>query len=86
MTDTNLKTEDFIQQILRLRELVIDIATQAMGRDTQVDLAVKMAFEKVCNYDNKVAKSLVGYLDEMFKTEFKTLQEQELNDKIDKLI
>jgi hypothetical protein len=71
---------------MRLRELVIDIASQAMGRDTQVDLAVKMAFEKVCNQDNKVAKCLVGYLDEMFKTEFKTMQEQELNEKIDRLI
>jgi hypothetical protein len=71
---------------MRLRELVIDITSQAMGRDSQVDLVVKMAFEKVCNQDNRVAKCLVGYLDEMFKTEFKTMQEQELNEKIDRLI
>ena len=86
VADTNLKTDDFIQQLMRLRELIIEIATQAMGRDSQVDLAIKMAFEKVCNQDNKVAKALVGYLDEMFKTEFKTLQEQELGEKIDKVI
>lgn len=34
-----------------------------------------------------MARSLVGYLDEMFKTDFKTLQgESELNERIDRVI
>ncbi len=44
-----------------------------MARDPQIDLSVKMAFEKVCNEENKTAKALVIYLDEMFKTEFKNI-------------
>lgn len=86
VNDGNLKTDDFINQLMRLRELMTDIATQAMGRDSQVDISIKMAFEKVCNQDNKVSRSLVGYLDEMFKTEFKTMQEDALLDKIDRVV
>ena len=45
-----------------------------------------MAFEKVCNEENKTAKALVSYLDEMFKTEFKTIQDSDLMEKIDKVV
>jgi hypothetical protein len=45
-----------------------------------------MAFEKICNTDHKTAKALVFYLDEMFKNEFKTLQEAEINERLDKVI
>jgi hypothetical protein len=44
-----------------------------MNRDPQIDMTIKMAFEKICNTDHKTAKALVFYLDEMFKNEFKTL-------------
>ena len=42
-----------------------------------------MAFEKVLNVNNRTAKALVFYLDEMFKKEIKTIQEQEFSDKVD---
>ena len=46
-----------------------------MARDPHIDLTIKMAFEKVCNEENKTAKALVFYQDEMFKNDFKTIQE-----------
>lgn len=57
-----------------------------MGRDPHIDLTIKMAFEKVCNEENKTAKALVSYLDEMFKTEFKTIQESYMMERIDKVV
>ncbi len=57
-----------------------------MARDPHIDLTVKMAFEKVCNEENKTAKALVFYLDEMFKTEFKTSQESDMVERIDKVV
>lgn len=54
-----------------------------MQRDTRIDLTIKMAFEKVLNVNNRTAKALVFYLDEMFKKEIKTIQEQEFSDKVD---
>jgi hypothetical protein len=50
VTDSaNMKTDEFVNKLMKLREVIYDIAQRAMGRDTQVDLAVKIAFEKVCN-------------------------------------
>jgi len=49
-------------------------------------MTIKFAFEKIVNNDQKTAKALVFYLDELFKNEFKTLQETEINEKLDKVI
>ena len=57
-----------------------------MQKDNQIDLTVKMSFEKVVNTSNRTAKALVFYLDEMFKKDFKTIQEDELIDRLDKVI
>jgi len=57
-----------------------------MSRDLYIDLTIKLAFEKVCNEENKTAKALVSYLDEMFKTEFKTISESDMMERIDKVI
>jgi len=46
-----MKTEEFVNKLMHLRELIYDIAKQAMNRDTQIDLSVKIAFEKVCNQE-----------------------------------
>ena len=45
-----------------------------------------MAFEKICNNDSKTAKALVSFLDEIFKKEFQQAQEDEISEKIDKVI
>ena len=57
-----------------------------MNKDPHIDMTIKLAFEKICNTDHKTAKALVFYLDEMFKNEFKSLQEAEINEKLDKVI
>ena len=36
-------------------------------------MTIKMAFEKVVNVNQRTAKALVAYLDEMFKKEIKTI-------------
>lgn len=69
-----------------MRESIFEVYVSAMARDPHIDLTVKMAFEKVCNEENKTAKALVFYLDEMFKTEFKTSQESDMVERIDKVV
>lgn len=59
---------------------------KAMKKDTQIDLTIKLAFEDIVNQNNRTAKALVLYLDEMFKKDFKTIQEVELNEVMDKII
>jgi hypothetical protein len=44
-----------------------------MEKDTQIDMTIKMAFEKVVNVNNRTAKALVFYLDEMLKKDFKNI-------------
>jgi len=57
-----------------------------MNKDPNIDLTIKFAFEKIVNIDQRVAKSLVVYLDEMFKKDFKTINESDLNDRIDEVV
>lgn len=57
-----------------------------MKKDPQIELSIKLAFEDVVNQNNRTAKALVLYLDEMFKKDFKTIQEIELNEILDKVI
>lgn len=57
-----------------------------MQKDNQIDLTIKMSFEKVVNTSNRTAKALVFYLDEMFKKDFKTIHESELHERLDKVI
>lgn len=64
----------------------MEIAVKAMKKDPQIELTIKLAFEDVVNQNNRTAKGLVLYLDEMFKKDFKTIQEIELNDILDKVI
>ena len=49
-------------------------------------MTIKMAFEKVVNVNNRTAKALVFYLDEMLKKDFKNIQEAELAERLDKVI
>lgn len=64
----------------------MEIAIKAMKKDPQIELSIKLAFEDVVNQNNRTAKALVLYLDEMFKKDFKTIQEIELNEILDKVI
>ena len=57
-----------------------------MNKDPNIDLSIKFAFEKIVNTDTRVAKALVVYLDEMFKKDFKTINESDLNDRVDEVV
>jgi len=86
VTDEKLKNEDLVVRLIELRERINELHCKAMQRDNQIDLTIKMSFEKVVNTSNRTAKALVFYLDEMFKKDFKTIQEDELIDRLDKVI
>jgi hypothetical protein len=57
-----------------------------MNKDPNIDLTIKFAFEKIVNVDTRIAKALVVYLDEMFKKDFKSINEADLNERIDEVI
>ena len=49
--DETLKIEEFVVQLIQLRETIIEIFTRAMNKDPQIDMTIKLAFEKICNTD-----------------------------------
>lgn len=51
-----------------------------------MDMTIKVAFEKVVNVSIRTAKALVFYLDEMFKKEIRTIQEQVIKEKVEQVI
>jgi len=86
VTDEKIKNEVLVIKLIELRERLIEIWTRSMNKDQNIDLTIKFAFEKIVNHDQRVAKALVTYLDEMFKKDFKTITEVDLNDRVDKII
>lgn len=58
---------------MTLRETIFNIFSTAMNKDPQMDMTIKLAFEKICNIDQKTPKALVAYLDDIFKKEAKSL-------------
>ena len=86
VADERMKNEELVVKLIELRERVNAIQIKAMERDTLVDMTIKVSFEKVVNVNNRTAKALVFYLDEMLKKDFKNIQETELSDRLDKVI
>lgn len=86
LVNEELKNDELVIKLIDLRERVSGIQNKAMEKDTQIDMTIKMAFEKVVNINNRTAKALVIYLDEMLKKDFKNIQEAELTDHLDKVI
>lgn len=65
---------------------MLNIYVKSFNRDSNIDIAIKTAFENFINQNDKTAMSLVYYLDDKFKKDFKGLNDAEINDKIDKVI
>ena len=86
LVQEEVKNYQLVSKLIDLRERVSGIQAQAMEKDQQIDMTIKMAFEKVVNVSNRTAKALVFYLDEMLKKDFKNIQEDELADRLDKVI
>lgn len=64
----------------------MNIFTKSFNKDPNIDIQIKTAFENFINQNDKTAMSLVYYLDEMFKKDFKGMNETEVNERLDKVI
>ena len=84
--DEKTKNEILVAQLIEMRDKMQTIWIKAMNKDINVDLTFKHAFKKIVNVDNRVAKALVQYIDEMFKKDFKIISETDLGERIDKVI
>jgi hypothetical protein len=69
VADELLRIEDFITQLMHLRESIYQVFSCAMDKDPSIDMTIKLAFEKICNVDNKIPRGLVLHLDDVFKKE-----------------
>lgn len=65
---------------------MVNLLTKSLDRDSNVDLTIKTSFESFINENEKTAKSLVAYLDDQFKKDFKNNTEIEIAEKIDRII
>jgi len=65
---------------------MVDLLHKSLDRDQTIDLTIKTSFENFINENEKTAKSLVMYLDENFKKDFKNNTEVEISEKIDRII
>lgn len=73
--------------VIILREKMVNIHQKSFAKDTNIDLAIKNAFESFLNQDSdKTAMSLVYYLDDQFKKDFKGLSEAEVNERLERVI
>lgn len=66
---------------------MVNIHMKSFAKDTNIDLAIKNAFESFLNQDSdKTAMALVYYLDDQFKKDFKGLSEAEINERLERVI
>lgn len=87
MQDEKLKPDEFVANVIALREKMFNIHLKSFNKDTTIDLTIKTAFESFLNSESeKTAMSLVYYLDDQFKKDFKGLSESEINDRLDRVI
>ena len=87
MRESGLKHDQFVASVIALREKMMSIHVKSFAKDTNIDLAVKNAFEAFLNTDSeKTAMSLVYYLDDQFKKDFKQLAEGDVNDRLERVI
>jgi hypothetical protein len=84
--DDKLKHDEFVAQVISLREKMLNIYVKSFNKDSSIDLTIKNAFESFINQSDKTAMSLVYYLDDQFKKDFKGLSDGEINEKLDKVI
>ena len=70
-SDDKLKHDEFVTRIIVLREKMFTILTKSFNKDSDIDITIKNSFENFINQSEKTARSLVYYLDELFKKDFK---------------
>jgi len=87
MQDDKLKSDEFVANVIYLREKMFNIHARSFSKDNTVDLTIKTSFENFLNQESeKTAMSLVYYLDDQFKKDFKGLSEAEINERLERVI
>jgi cullin 3 len=87
ITDEKMRPDEFVSNVIALREKMMNIHSRSFGRDSNIELTIKTAFENFINQESeKAAMSLVYYLDDQFKKDFKSLQDTEINERLDRVI
>ena len=86
VNNDNVKDEELVRNIIEFRQKMVNLLQKSLDRDSNVDLTIKTSFENFINENEKTAKSLVSYLDEQFKKDFKNDTENEIAEKIDRII
>ena len=81
-----IQNDELVKQIIEFRQRMIDLLHKSLDRDMTVDMTIKNSFESFINENEKTARSLVLYLDENFKKDFKNNTEVEIAEKVDKII
>lgn len=65
ITDEKMKPDEFVAQVIALREKMMKIHLQSFGKDSNIELTIKTSFENFINQESeKTAMSLVYYLDD----------------------
>jgi len=82
----NIQNDELVKKIIEFRQKMVDLLQKSLDRDQTVELTVKTSFESFINENDKTARSLVMYLDENFKKDFKNNSEIEISEKVDKII
>ena len=75
-----------MHRIINLREKILTIYSKGFEKNSDIDMTIKNAFENFINQSDKTARSLVYYLDDLFKKDFKQMSEPEINERQDKVI
>ena len=84
--NTQIQNDELVREIIAFRQRMIDLLHKSLDRDMTVDMTIKNSFENFINENEKTAKSLVMYLDDNFKKDFKNNTEVEIAEKVDKII
>jgi hypothetical protein len=78
--------QSLVKRIIEFRERMVELLNKSLEKDSTVELTIKNSFESFINENEKTAKSLVMYLDDQFKKDFKNNTEVEISEKVDKII
>ena len=81
-----IQNDELVKKLIQFKERMSELLAKSLERDQNVDLTIKNSFESFINENEKTAKSLVLYLHDQFKREFKNNTEVEISEKIDKII
>jgi exonuclease I len=83
VNDTSMKNDEFVNKIIELRELIMEIFQKSLNRNVDIQIGIKLAFENFINKSDRTSIAMVRYLDEQFLKDFKGMDETEVGVKMD---